>query len=120
MMYLEECQKARLREAGIPAELPADHPLVQEWMKFESRRQFLALERLLQAQSKCINLLLLVGDKDDCSPMARIRQAMAAFDPGPVPLALEVLSRIEDSPVPRPVRFVFSHLFYLVGERMLR
>jgi dienelactone hydrolase len=36
-------------------------------------------------------VLLLVGDKDDCSPAARIRHAMAAFDPGPVPLLLDVL-----------------------------
>jgi dienelactone hydrolase len=36
-------------------------------------------------------VLLLVGDKDDCFPAARIRHAMAAFDPGPVPLVLEVL-----------------------------
>ena len=36
-------------------------------------------------------VLLLVGDKDDCSPAAHIQHAMAAFDPGPVPLVLEAV-----------------------------
>jgi dienelactone hydrolase len=36
-------------------------------------------------------VLVLIGDKDDCSPAARIQHAMAAFDPGLVPFVLEVL-----------------------------
>ncbi len=39
---------------------------------------------------------------------------------GDRPLGLRILSRIEDAPVPMPVRFVFSHLFYLLGEKILR
>ncbi len=40
---------------------------------------------------------------------------------GQKPWGLRVLSRIEDLPViPTPVRYVFSHLFYLVGEKILR
>jgi hypothetical protein len=39
---------------------------------------------------------------------------------GQTPLAGRVLGRIEDAPIPRPVRFVFSHLFYQLGERILR
>lgn len=56
----------------------------------------------------------IVEDFDWDSPIEQI------YATGRKPVALEVLSRIEDGPVPRPVRFVFSHLFYLVGERMLR
>lgn len=40
---------------------------------------------------------------------------------GQRPLGLRVLSRIERMPViPTPVRFVFSHLFFLLGEKILR
>lgn len=40
---------------------------------------------------------------------------------GEKPPGLRVLSRIEDLPViPRPVRFVFSHLFFQLGEKILR
>ena len=40
---------------------------------------------------------------------------------GEKPLGLRVLSRIEALPViPRPIRFVFSHLFFLLGEKILR
>lgn len=36
------------------------------------------------------------------------------------PKGLRFLSRIEDGRIPKPVRFVFSHLFFLLGERTLR
>lgn len=36
------------------------------------------------------------------------------------PVGLRFLSRVEDMPVPMPVRFVFSHLFFLLGEKILR
>jgi hypothetical protein len=39
---------------------------------------------------------------------------------GALPTPLRVLSRIEDARhIPLPVRFVFSHLFFLLGERIL-
>jgi dienelactone hydrolase len=59
-------------------------------------------------------VLLLVGDKDDCSPMARIRHAMAAFDPGPVPLALEVLPGaghgFDDARFAEPIQFTYAQV----------
>ncbi|MFT6396045.1 MAG: hypothetical protein ACJAYU_000787 [Bradymonadia bacterium] len=40
---------------------------------------------------------------------------------GKRPFALRVLSRIERLPtIPTPVRFVFSHLFFVLGEKILR
>ena len=37
------------------------------------------------------------------------------------PLGLRVLSKIEDaSVIPMPVRFVFSHLFFLLGDKHAR
>lgn len=40
---------------------------------------------------------------------------------GKRPTGLRILSKIEDLPViPRPVRFVFSHLFFVMGEKILR
>jgi hypothetical protein len=39
---------------------------------------------------------------------------------GRMPLAGRILERIEDARIPRPVRNVFSHLFAIVGERILR
>lgn len=39
---------------------------------------------------------------------------------GQRPLGLRVLSKIEDASIPTPVRFVFSHLFFLLGEKILR
>ena len=57
-------------------------------------------------------VLLLVGDKDDCFPAARIQHAMAAFDPGSVPLVLEVLpgaSHSFDNPhFAEPVHFTYA------------
>jgi hypothetical protein len=38
---------------------------------------------------------------------------------GKRPLALKVLGRIEDSSkIPKPVRFVFSHLYFILGEQV--
>ncbi len=36
---------------------------------------------------------------------------------GRVPDLLRFLSAIENSPVPKPVRYIFSHLFYVLGEK---
>lgn len=55
-----------------------------------------------------------VEDFDWTAPIESI------YATGRRPTALRVLSRIEDMPVPKPVRFVFSHLFYLRGEKILR
>jgi SAM-dependent methyltransferase len=37
----------------------------------------------------------------------------------PVPAPLAFLERLEDAPVPRPIRRVFSHLFYIAGRPLL-
>jgi len=43
------------------------------------------------------------------------------YHTGKRPTALRLLSAIEDLPIiPLPVRFVFSHLFFQLGERVLR
>jgi hypothetical protein len=43
MIYLEECQARQLAAAGHPTEaIDPAHPLVQEWNRYESRRQFLS------------------------------------------------------------------------------
>lgn len=55
-----------------------------------------------------------VEDFDWTAPIEQI------YASGRKPTALRVLSRIEDAPIPSPVRHVFSHLFYLRGEKILR
>lgn len=40
----------------------------------------------------------------------------AIYSGEPVPKPLRVLSRIEDAPIPTPVRTVFSHLFFVLGR----
>lgn len=36
---------------------------------------------------------------------------------GRLPAALRVLGKVEDLPWPRPVRLLFSHLFFVLGRR---
>ncbi len=55
-----------------------------------------------------------VEDFDWTAPIEQIYRS------GQRPLPLRLLSRIEDARIPEPVRTVFSHLFYLRGEKILR
>jgi len=61
-----------------------------------------------------IRLHLNGGDVvEDFDWRAPIEEIYAKED---VPLGLKLLGKIEDGPVPKPVRFVFSHLFFVLGE----
>lgn len=42
MIYLEECQKAKLSAGGGGPVIAPEDPLFQEWLKLETRRQFLS------------------------------------------------------------------------------
>src|SRR6266851_4925842 len=42
MIYLEECQAQQLAAQGAQAEsIDQEHPLVKDWVRYETRRQFL-------------------------------------------------------------------------------
>src|SRR5437764_13025487 len=41
MIYLEECQAKRLAESGPQESIDPLHPAAQDWVRYETRRQFL-------------------------------------------------------------------------------
>ena len=55
-----------------------------------------------------------VEDFDWTAPIEEI------YRTGEQPPLLRALGRIEDAAIPKPVRFVFSHLFFVLGEKILR
>lgn len=58
--------------------------------------------------------------RDDVTSADWTAQIEDVYASGQVPLAGRILERIEDAAIPRPIRNVFSHLFFVMGERILR